>query len=234
MKYARQTGGRAQYAHVKLRLIPTPPGTGYAFVNGVTGGAIPVEFIESVDEGIRDALAHGVLAGYPIDGARVHLLDGSYHDVDSTKEAFRIAGSFAAMDAAQKAAPILCEPVMLMEVTVPEEYVEDVLGNVIGSRGRIQSREDRDGTCVILASVPLAELFGYTTVLRERTMGRGTVSMRFERYQPCRIAGDDDSSRDSLVGAPLQPKPTPRVSGVAVPEPDDHRDDDLNADRLPV
>ena len=234
MKYVRQAAGPAQYAHVKVRFIPTPPGTGYVFVNGITGGAIPAEFIESVDEGIRDALAHGVLAGHPIDGVRVHLLDGSYHDVDSTKAAFRIAGSLAATDAAQKAAPVLFEPVMLMEVTVPEEHVEDLLRDVIGRRGRIQSRENRDGTCVILASAPLAELFGYTIALRERTMGRGSVSMRFERYQPCRAAGDDDGSHDSLVGAPLKPTQHPRVSGVALPEPDDDPDDDLDEDWLRV
>ncbi len=120
-KYLRQVAGRAQYAHVKLRFIPARPGTGYVLVNGITGGAIPAEFVPSVDEGIRTVLAHGMLGGHPIDGVRVHLLDGSYHDTVSTKEAFRIAGSMAAMDAARKAAAVLYEPVMLMEVNVPEE-----------------------------------------------------------------------------------------------------------------
>jgi len=227
MKYTSGAEGRGQYAHVKLRLIPARPGTGCVFVNGISGGAIPAAFIESVDEGIRDVLARGVLAGYPIDGLQVHLLDGSYHDVDSTKEAFRMAGSLAAADAARKAAPVLYEPVMLMEITVPEEFAEGVVANVRARRGRLQSREERDGDGAVLASVPLAELFGYTTYLRDLTKGRGTVAMRFERYAPGRLAGEDDGSRDSLVGAPLIPHPKPRASGIALPEPDDERDDDL-------
>jgi elongation factor G len=227
VKFANRAAGRAQYAHVKLRFVPARPGTGYDFVNGISGGAIPDGFIESVDEGIRDALVEGVLAGHPVDGVRVHLLDGSYHEVDSTKEAFRTAGFLAAMDAARKAVPVLFEPVMLMELTVPEEYGGDAVADIRGRRGRLQSREDRDGTFVILASVPLAELFGYTTYLRDLTMGRGTVAMRFERYLPCRVAGGDDGSRDSLVGAPLVPNPKPPASGIALPEPEDDRDDDL-------
>jgi elongation factor G len=227
VKFANRAAGRAQYAHVKLRFIPARPGTGYVIVNGISGGAIPDAFIESVDEGIRDALAEGVLTGHPIDGVRVHLLDGSYHDVDSTTEAFRTAGFLAAIDAARKAAPVLVEPVMLMEVTVPEEHGEDVVADVRGRRGRLQSREDHAGTSVILASTPLAELFGYTTYLRDRTKGRGTVAMRFARYAPCRLADEDDGSRDSLVGAPLIPHPKPRASGMALPEPDDEREDDL-------
>jgi elongation factor G len=234
MKLMYRPGGRAQYAHVKLRLIPAAPGTGYVFVNGISGGAIPADFIESVDEGIRDALAHGLLAGHPIDGVRVHLLDGSYHDVDSTKEAFRTAGYLAATDAARKAAPVLYEPVMLMEVSVPEVHVEEVVANVRRRRGRFQSVEDRDGTSVILASVPLAELLGYATDLRERTMGRGSVSMRFERFQPRHLSGEEDGTRDSLVGAPLTPHSRPRVSGIALPEPDAEWDDDLDAGRQPV
>jgi elongation factor G len=227
MKFVNRAAGRAQYAHVKFRMIPAQPGTGYAFVDGISGGAMPAELIGSVDEGIRDALAQGVLAGHPIDGVRVHLLDGSYHDVDSTREAFRTAGFLAAVEAARRAAPVLFEPVMLMEVTVPEEFGGDVVADVRGRRGRLQSREVRDGTCVVLASTPLAELFGYTTYLRNLTIGRGTVLMRFERYRPCHLAGEGDGSRDSLVGAPLVPHSQPRVSGIALPEPDDERDDDL-------
>lgn len=233
-KFMNRAAGRAQYAHVKLRLIPARPGSGYVFVNGISGGAIPAEFIESVDEGIRVALAHGLLAGHPIDGVRVHLLDGSYHSGDSTKEAFRIAGSLAAMDAARKASPILYEPVMLMEVSVPEAHVEEVVANLRSRRGRLQSMEDRDGTSVALASVPLAELLGYATDLRERTMGRGSVSMRFERYQPRHLSGEDDGSRDSLVGAPLTPHTRPRVSGIGLPEPEADWDDDLDVGRQPV
>jgi elongation factor G len=233
MKFVNRAAGRAQYAHVKLRLIRERPGTGYAFVDGISGGAIPAEFIESVDEGIRDALAQGVLAGHPIDGVRVHLLDGSYHDVDSTKEAFRTAGFLAAVEAARKAAPVLFEPVMLVEVSVPEEHVEEVVADLRSRRGRFQSMEDRDGTSVVLASVPLAELLGYATDLRERTMGRGSVSMRFERYQPRHLSGEDDGGRDSLVGAPLTPHTKPRVSGIGLPEPDADWDDDLDAGRQP-
>jgi elongation factor G len=228
MKYLQEAAGHPQYAHAIVRVIPARPGTGYVFVNGISGGAIPTEFIPSVDEGIRDALANGVLAGHPIDGVRVHLLDGSYHDGASTKQAFRIAGSLAAMDAARKAAPVLYEPLMLMQVSVPEEHVEDVLAGLAERRGRIQSREDRDGGCVILASAPLAQLLGYATDLRGRTIGRGNVTMRFERFQPCRMTGDDDNSPDSLVGAPLMPQPSPRASSVAVPEPDDEQDDDAD------
>ncbi len=225
MKYAIHLGGRGQYAHVKLRLFPRQPGTAFVFENAISGGSIPQEFIASVDEGIREALARGIVAGYPTDGVRVELYDGSYHDVDSTKEAFKIAGFLAARDAVQKAAPVLLEPVMLLEVTVPEEHVEDVVGNIIGRRGLIDSRQDCDGTCVLRARVPLAELFGYATDLRARTIGRGAFKTRFYRYQR-RVAGED-GGRESMVGVPLKPKPSLRVSGVALPEPDDHPDDDL-------
>ena len=231
MKYFRHTGGRGQYAHVKLRLFPDQPGTVFVLENAISGGAIPRAFIASVDAGIREALARGIVAGYPMDGVRVELYDGSYHDVDSTQEAFKLAGFLAARDAVQKAAPVLLEPVMLLEVTVPEEHVEDMMGNIIGRRGLIDSRQECDGTCVLHARVPLAELFGYATDLRERTFGRGAFKTRFYRYQPRRVAGDDDGCRDDLVGAPLRPKPKPRMSRVALPEPDDSQDD-RDDDRL--
>ena len=234
MKYALHLGGRGHYAHVKLRLLGAPRGKDYVFVNSITGGSIPSEFIESVEAGIREALSRGIVAGYPTDGVQVELYDGSYHDVDSTKETFRIAGFLAARDAVQKAAPVLIEPVMLLEVTVPEECVEDVMANVIARRGTIDSRRDCDGTCVILARAPLAELFGYATDLRARTAGRGAFKTRFYRYQPRRVAGGEDGGRESMVGAPLKPRPNPRVSGVALPEPDDVPDDDQDDGLLSV
>jgi elongation factor G len=184
MKYAKQTGGRGQYGHVKIHLYPGEPGTGYIFENEVTQGAIPKEFIKPIDEGIKDALTRGVLAGYPIDDVRIELYDGSYHDVDSSEMAFKIAGSMAFQDAAKKAKPVLLEPVMRVEVVVPKEYMGDVMGNLASRRGHIQSQEDRGGTQIIQARVPLSEMFGYATDLRSRTQGRATYSMHFDRYEP--------------------------------------------------
>jgi elongation factor G len=230
-KYFRHTGGHGQYAHVKLRLLGAPRGQDYVFLNCIAGNSIPPKFIESVEAGVRDSLSKGLVAGYPIDGVQVELVDGSYHDVDSTNAAFKIAGFLAARDAAQKAAPVLLEPVMLLEVTVPEEHVEEVTGNIIGRRGLIDSRENRDGTCVLHARVPLAELFGYATDLRTRTFGRGAFKTRFYRYQPRRVSGGE-GGRESMVGAPLRPKPNLRVSGVALPEPHDDAQDDRDDDWL--
>jgi elongation factor G len=184
MKYAKQTGGRGQYGHAKIHLYPGEPGTGYVFENKIVGGAIPKEFIKPVDEGIKDALTRGVLAGYPIDDVRIELYDGSYHDVDSSEMAFKIAGSMAFQDAAKKAKPVLLEPIMRVEVTVPKEYLGDVMGNLSSRRGHIQSQEDRGGTQIIAARVPLSEMFGYATDLRSRTQGRATYSMHFDRYEP--------------------------------------------------
>jgi elongation factor G len=183
MKYAKQTGGRGQYGHVKIHLYPGEPGTGYIFENEVTQGSIPKEFIKPVDEGIKEALTRGVLAGYPIDDVRIELYDGSYHDVDSSEMAFKIAGSMAFQDAAKKARPVLLEPVMRVEVVVPKEYMGDVMGNLSSRRGQIQSQEDRGGTQIISARVPLSEMFGYATDLRSRTQGRATYSMHFDRYE---------------------------------------------------
>jgi elongation factor G len=183
MKYAKQTGGRGQYGHAKIHVYPGEPGSGYVFVNKITGGAIPKEFIKPVDEGIKEALTRGVLAGYPIDDVRVELYDGSYHDVDSSEIAFKIAGSMAFQDAAKKAKPVLLEPVMRVEVVVPKEHLGDVMGNLSSRRGHIQSQEDRGGTQIINARVPLSEMFGYATDLRSRTQGRATYSMHFDRYE---------------------------------------------------
>ncbi|HYT65991.1 MAG TPA: elongation factor G [Vicinamibacterales bacterium] len=183
MKYAKQTGGRGQYGHVKIHLFPGEPGTGYVFENEVTQGAIPKEFIKPIDEGIKEALTRGVLAGYPVDDVRIELYDGSYHDVDSSEMAFKIAGSMAFQDAAKKAKPVLLEPVMRVEVVVPKEHMGDVMGNLSSRRGHIQSQEDRGGTQIINARVPLSEMFGYATDLRSRTQGRATYSMHFDRYE---------------------------------------------------
>jgi elongation factor G len=183
MKYAKQTGGRGQYGHVKIHLFPGEPGTGYVFENEISGGSIPKEFIKPIDEGIKEALTRGVLAGYPIDDVRIELYDGSYHDVDSSEMAFKIAGSMAFQDAAKKAKPVLLEPVMRVEVVVPKDYMGDVMGNLASRRGQIQSQEDRGGTQIIAARVPLSEMFGYATDLRSRTQGRATYSMHFDRYE---------------------------------------------------
>ena len=183
MKYAKQTGGRGQYGHVKIHLFPGEPGTGYVFENEIVGAAIPKEFIKPVDEGIKEALTRGVLAGYPIDDVRIELYDGSYHDVDSSEMAFKIAGSMAFQDAAKKAKPVLLEPIMRVEVVVPKDYMGDVMGDLASRRGRIQSQEDRGGTQIINARVPLSEMFGYATDLRSRTQGRATYSMHFDRYE---------------------------------------------------
>src|SRR4051795_12235729 len=155
MKYAKQTGGRGQYGHAKIHLFPGEPGSGYVFETEVTQGAIPKEFIKPIDEGIKEALTRGVLAGYPVDDVRIVLYDGSYHDVDSSEMAFKIAGSMAFQDAAKKAQPVLLEPVMRVEVVVPKEHMGDVMGNLSSRRGQIQSQEDRGGTQIINARVPL-------------------------------------------------------------------------------
>jgi elongation factor G len=182
-RFVRQTGGRGQYGHAKIRLIPLPPGTGYQFENEIVGGAIPKEYIKPIDEGIKEALTRGVLAGYPIDDVRIELYDGSYHDVDSSEMAFKIAGSMAFQDAAKKAKPVLLEPVMRVEVVVPKDYLGDVMGDLASRRGKIQSQEDRGGTQIISARVPLSDMFGYATDLRSRTQGRATYSMHFDRYE---------------------------------------------------
>ena len=183
MRYAKQTGGRGQFAEVKIRLYPGEPGTGYIFENEIAGGSIPREYIKPVDEGIKEALTRGVLAGYPIDDVRIELYDGKHHEVDSSEMAFKIAGSMAFQDAAKKAKPVLLEPVMRVEVVVPKEYIGDVMGDLASRRGRIQSQDERGGTQIVNARVPLSEMFGYATDLRSRTQGRATYSMHFDRYE---------------------------------------------------
>jgi elongation factor G len=182
-RYIKQTGGRGQYGHAKIRMIPRKPGEGYEFENEIVGGSIPKEFIKPIDMGIREAMTTGVLAGYPMDDIRIELFDGSYHDVDSNEMAFKIAGSMAYKDAAKKAHPVLLEPVMRVEVVVPEEYMGDVIGDITSRRGHLQSMEARGGSQVINSRVPLSEMFGYATDLRSRTQGRGAYSMHFDRYE---------------------------------------------------
>ena len=183
-RYIKQTGGRGQYGHARIRLMPRKPGEGYLFENEIVGGAIPKEYIKPIDQGIREAMTTGVLAGYPMDDVKIELYDGSYHDVDSSEMAFKIAGSMAFKDAAGRANPVLLEPVMRVEVVVPEEYMGDVIGDLTSRRGHIQSMESRGGSQVINSRVPLSEMFGYATDLRSRTQGRGSYSMHFDRYEP--------------------------------------------------
>jgi len=182
-KYIRQTGGSGQYGHVRIRLEPNEPGKGYEFINDVVGGVIPKEFIKPVDQGIKEALEGGILAGYEMVDVKATLYDGSYHDVDSNEMAFKIAGSMAFKEAARKASPVLLEPVMSVEVVVPEEYMGTIIGDLSSRRGRIEGLEHRAGSQVIKAMVPLAEMFGYATNMRSNTQGRATFSMHFSRYE---------------------------------------------------
>ncbi len=181
-KFIRQTGGRGQYGHVKVRIDPDP-GKGYEFVDEITGGAVPKEYIKPVSEGIREAMEGGVLAGYEMVDIKATLYDGSYHEVDSSEIAFKIAGSMAFKEAARKASPVLLEPMMSVEVVVPEEYMGDIIGDLNARRGRVEGMDHRAGSQVIRAHVPLSEMFGYATDMRSRTQGRATFSMHFARYE---------------------------------------------------
>ncbi len=182
-KYIRQTGGRGQYGHAKIRLEPQAPGMGYEFVNDTTGGSVPKEFIKPIDQGIKEAMEGGVLAGYEMVDVKAILYDGSYHDVDSNEMAFKIAGSMAFKEAARKASPVLLEPVMAVEVVTPEDYAGVIMGDLSSRRGRIEGMEHRAGSQVIKAIVPLAEMFGYATHMRSSTQGRAEYSMHFARYE---------------------------------------------------
>ena len=183
VRYVKQTGGKGQYGHVVLDVEPTGPGGGYEFINKITGGKIPTEYIPAVDQGVQEAMASGVLAGYPMVDVRVTLIDGSYHDVDSSEMAFKITGSMAIKDAARKAQPCLLEPIFDVEVVTPEEYMGDVIGDLSGRRGKIESMDQRGTDRIVKAQVPLAEMFGYATELRSRTQGRATYTMQFDSYQ---------------------------------------------------
>jgi elongation factor G len=182
-RYVRQTGGRGQYGHVVISLEPTGPGGGYEFVDKITGGVVPREYIPAVDAGIQEAMEGGVIAGYPLVDMRATLTYGSYHDVDSSEMAFKIAGSMAFKKAARMARPVLLEPVERVEVVTPEDYMGDVIGDLSSRRGKVEGMEQRGTSHVVRALVPLAEMFGYATDLRSRTQGRATYTMQFDSYQ---------------------------------------------------
>jgi elongation factor G len=182
-RYVRQTGGRGQYGHVVIDLEPTGPGGGYEFVDKITGGVIPKEYIPAVDAGIQEAMNSGVLAGFPVVDLRVSLTYGSYHDVDSSEMAFKIAGSMAFKKACRAARPVLLEPIMAVEVVTPEDYLGDVIGDLSSRRGRVEGMEQRGSSQVVRAQVPLSDMFGYATDLRSRTQGRATYTMQFDSYQ---------------------------------------------------
>jgi len=188
-KFIRQTGGSGQYGVVEIDLEPAP-GEGFDFVNKIRGGAIPTEFIPAVEKGVEEALENGVKAGYPIVDVRVSLVDGKYHEVDSSEVAFKVAGSLALQEAAKRAKPVLLEPIFAIEVVTPEDFVGDVIGDLMRRRGQVQGQEPRGNAMVVSAFVPLAEMFGYATDLRTITQGRATYTMQFERYDevPTNIA----------------------------------------------
>jgi elongation factor G len=195
-KYAKQSGGRGQYGHVKIKVEPNP-GKGYEFVNQISGGSIPREYIPAVDKGMQEALEAGVIAGYPVQDIKVMLYDGSYHEVDSSEMAFKIAGSMAIKDAMKKATPVLLEPIFKVEVTTPEEYMGDVIGDLNARRGQVSGMTDRNNAKIINAHVPLSAMFGYATDLRSKTQGRASYSMEFEKYEqvPTNIATQVISDR---------------------------------------
>jgi elongation factor G len=196
-RHVKQTGGRGQYAHVVINLEPTGPGGGYEFVDLIKGGKIPREYIPSVDSGIEEALEQGIVAGYPLVDVRAVLTDGSYHEVDSSEMAFKIAGSMALQEAARKAGVKLLEPIMEVEVTTPDEYMGDVIGDLNSRRGKVEGMTQRGNSQVIRAQVPMSEMFGYATDLRSKTQGRATYSMQFHSYQdvPDSIADDIVATR---------------------------------------
>jgi len=182
-RFIRQSGGHGQYGHVLIELEPTQRGSGFQFIDRVQGGAIPRKYVPAVEDGVRETMETGVVAGYPLVDIKVVLYDGSYHEVDSSDIAFKMAGSIALKEGVRKAAPILLEPVMQLEIVNPEEFLGDVIGDLSSRRGHIKSIDTRDGMATIHAFVPLAEAFGYTTTLRSLTQGRATHSMEFYRYQ---------------------------------------------------
>ena len=182
-KFIRQSGGRGQYGHCWVEIEPLESGKGFEFVNKIVGGVIPKDYIAPIEQGIREAMESGVLGGYPVLDVRVTLYDGSYHEVDSSEMAFKIAGSMAFKEGCKKADPVLLEPIMKVDVNVPEEYMGDVMGSLNARRGRIEGMEARGGVQAITAMVPLAEMFGYATDLRSMTQGRGTFTMQTSHFE---------------------------------------------------
>jgi len=182
-KFIRQSGGRGQYGHVVIHLEPGEPGTGFVFEDNIVGGTIPKEYINPVEQGVKEALENGVLAGYPMVDVKVELVDGSFHDVDSSEMAFKIAGSMAVKEAARQAHPILLEPIMDVEVVTPSDYMGDVIGDLSARRGKIGGMTQRADAHIVAASVPLSEMFGYSTTLRSMSQGRAIYSMEFSHYQ---------------------------------------------------
>ena len=183
-KFVRQSGGSGQFGWVFIDLEPQEPGAGYSFENAIVGGTIPKEYIPSVDKGIQEALETGVIAGYPVVDVKVRLVDGKYHEVDSSEAAFKIAGSMAIKEALKKSNPVLLEPIEEVTVETPEQYLGDVMGNLSSRRGKIDGLEDRRDTKVVRAKVPLGEMFGYATDLRSQTQGRASYTMQFASYEP--------------------------------------------------
>jgi elongation factor G len=200
-RFVRQSGGRGQYGHVKIRVEPLEPGKGFEFENAIVGGTVPKEYINPAQKGMEEALEGGVLAGFPMSDLKVTLYDGSYHEVDSSEMSFKIAGSMAIKDAAHKAKPVLLEPIMAVEVVIPEEYMGAVNGDLVSRRGRLEGVEMRGNTQIIKAMVPLSEMFGYATELRSRTQGRGSFTMHFGRYEevPTSIAEEIVSKAQGKV-----------------------------------
>jgi len=198
-KYIRQSGGRGQYGHCKIHFEPNP-GKGYEFVDHIVGGSIPKEFIKPVDQGLQEALSGGIFCGYPVIDIKATLYDGSYHDVDSSENAYKIAASMALKDAAKKCQPILLEPICKVEITVPNEYMGDVMGDVNSRRGTIDGMEQRGNAQVIQSSIPLAEMFGYATDLRSLTQGRGNYSMQFDRYEEAPKSITEEIFKKNNVG----------------------------------
>ena len=189
-KFVRQSGGRGQYGHVWLRIEPQEPGFGYEFVSEIVGGVVPKDYIPAVNKGIQEQMENGVIAGFPVVDIKVSLFDGSYHEVDSSEMAFKIAGSMGFKEGARKAKPVLLEPIMKVEVVTPEDYMGDVMGDLNRRRGLVQGMEDTPAGKTIRAEVPLAQMFGYATDLRSATQGRATYSMEFAKYNeaPANIA----------------------------------------------
>jgi elongation factor G len=198
-KYMRQTGGRGQYAHVKLRLEPREPGSDYQFVDEITEGAVPPEFVEPVNFGIQEAMKAGILAGHEMVDLRAVLYDGSYHDVDSNEMAFKIAGSMAFKEAACKAIPVIMEPVMSVEVVTPEDFVGSIMGDLSFRRGRIEGMEHRAGSQVITAVAPLAEMLGYATQMHSITQGQAEYSMQFDHYEAAPRTGESGADEAGVT-----------------------------------